>query len=177
MGQGADVGATLRGYRARFSIKQDALARALDVSQGQLSRWESGRERPGARNRDVIDALIHGRADPLLAGLINYVRGARAPLALFDARLAIVAAQKPRNRCRQGARTRQPALCAPCLNRSDSSPHASALIARASASVISVCTCHPSPVCGKSVRKCPPRLSVRLSAAAATSVADVTMLR
>lgn len=92
MGQGADVGATLRGYRARFSIKQDALARALGVSQGQLSRWESGRERPGARNRDVIDALIHGRADPLLAGLIHYVRGARAPLALFDARLAIVAA-------------------------------------------------------------------------------------
>lgn len=92
MDYGSDIGAALRAYRVRFSIKQDALARAMGVSQGQVSRWESGRERPGARNLDAIDALIRGRTDPLLAGLIHYVRGASAPLALFDAQLSVIAA-------------------------------------------------------------------------------------
>lgn len=92
MDYGSDIGAALRAYRARFSIKQEALARAMGVSQGQVSRWESGRERPGARNLNAIDALIKGRTDPLLAGLIQYVRGSRGPLALFDAQLGVLAA-------------------------------------------------------------------------------------
>ena len=45
------------------------------------------------------------------------------------------------------------------------------------ASVISVWCSQAGSVSGKSVRKWPPRLSVRLSAAAATSVAEVVMLR
>lgn len=87
-----DVGMALRDYRIRGRINQVAIARTLGVSQSQVSRWESGRDRPRAYNLDAILALIWGRADPFLAGLMHYVRGARAPLVLFDADFAIITA-------------------------------------------------------------------------------------
>lgn len=92
MDQGIDIGVALRSFRIRTRINQDAIARTLGVSQSQVSRWESGRDRPRAANLDAIQALIWGRTDPVLAGLIHYVRGAQAPLVLFDHRLEIVAA-------------------------------------------------------------------------------------
>lgn len=90
--QTTDIAAALRTYRIRSRLNQDAIARTLGVSQSQISRWESGRDRPRAHNLDAIRALIWGRTDPALAGLIHYVRGAQAPLALLDANLAIIAA-------------------------------------------------------------------------------------
>ena len=92
MERNVDIGMALRSFRVRTRINQDAIARTLGVSQSQVSRWESGRDRPRAHNLDAIEALIWGRTDPVLAGLIHYVRGAQAPLVLFDDRLAIVAA-------------------------------------------------------------------------------------
>ncbi|WMT87231.1 helix-turn-helix domain-containing protein [Pelagibacterium sp. 26DY04] len=92
MDQSIDIGMALRSFRIKTRINQDAIARTLGVSQSQVSRWESGRDQPRAANLDAIKALIWGRADPVLAGLIHYVRGAQAPLVLFDAGLEIVAA-------------------------------------------------------------------------------------
>ncbi|WMT92073.1 helix-turn-helix transcriptional regulator [Pelagibacterium sp. H642] len=92
MDQSIDIGMALRSFRIKTRINQDAIARTLGVSQSQVSRWESGRDRPRAANLDAIKALIWGRADPVLAGLIHYVRGAQAPLVLFDAGLEIVVA-------------------------------------------------------------------------------------
>lgn len=92
MDQSIDIRMALRSYRIRTRINQEAMAKTLGVSQSQISRWESGRDRPRAHNLDAIEALIWGRTDPVLAGLIHYVRGAQAPLVLFDERLAVVAA-------------------------------------------------------------------------------------
>lgn len=92
MDQSIDIGMALRSFRIRTRINQDAIARTLGVSQSQISRWESGRDRPRAHNFDALHALIWGRTDPVLAGLIHYVRGAQAPLVLLDDALAIVAA-------------------------------------------------------------------------------------
>lgn len=87
-----DIGTALRLYRIRARINQDAIARSLGVSQSQVSRWESGRDRPRAHNIDAIKGLIWGRTDPVLAGIMHYVRGAQAPIVLFDGALGIVAA-------------------------------------------------------------------------------------
>ena len=92
MDQSIDIGMALRSFRIKTRINQDAIARTLGVSQGQISRWESGRDRPRAANLDALKALIWGRTDPVLAGLIHYVRGAQAPLVLFDGDLEIIAA-------------------------------------------------------------------------------------
>lgn len=89
-----DIGLALRRYRISSRINQDAVARTLGVSQSQISRWESGRDRPRADNADAIEALIWGRTQPELAGLIHYVRGAQAPLVLFDRTLAVVSASR-----------------------------------------------------------------------------------
>ena len=88
----SDIGTALRQYRIRTRINQDAIARSLGVSQSQISRWESGRDQPRAANADAIRALVWGRSDPVLAGLMHYVRGALAPLVLFDETLSVVAA-------------------------------------------------------------------------------------
>ncbi len=87
-----DLGRALRTFRIRTRINQDAMAQTLGVSQSQISRWESGRDYPRAANADAIRALIWGRVDPALAGIIHYVRGARGPLVLFDENLKIAAA-------------------------------------------------------------------------------------
>lgn len=92
--RGSDIGMALRGYRIRAGINQAVMARTLGVSQSQVSRWESGRDRPRARNAEAIKALVWGRSDPVLAGLIHYVRGAAAPLVLFDSDLRILAASR-----------------------------------------------------------------------------------
>lgn len=84
MSDPSDIGMALRTYRIKARINQAVLARSLGVSQSQISRWESGRDRPRAHNEEAIRALIWGRPDPHLASLAFFVRTAAAPLALFD---------------------------------------------------------------------------------------------
>ena len=90
--RGIDLGRALRNYRITARINQAVMARTLGVSQSQISRWESGRDRPRAHNEAAIRAMIWGREDPVLAGLIRYGRGAAGPLVLFDPALTIIAA-------------------------------------------------------------------------------------
>lgn len=92
MDERVDLGMALRGYRIRARINQALIARTLGVSQSQVSRWESGRDRPRAHNAEAIRALVWGRTDPLLAGLVHHVRGSAAALAVLDDALRVVAA-------------------------------------------------------------------------------------
>jgi len=89
------LGQALRQYRIRARINQADMAEVLGVSQGQISRWESGRDSPRAHNADAIGALLWGRADPQRAALAHFVRNASGLLALFDQAHAIVAASTP----------------------------------------------------------------------------------
>lgn len=115
MEMAADLGRALRAYRIRARINQALIARTLGVSQSQVSRWESGRDRPRAHNAEAIRALVWGRNDPLLAGLIHHVRGSGAALALLDGTLRVVAAS-PALKPPTGAFARFGWLFDPALN-------------------------------------------------------------
>ena len=52
------LGCRLRRYRWRTRIKQSALAAELGVTQGMVSRWESGTHHPAPAARRRIEALL-----------------------------------------------------------------------------------------------------------------------
>lgn len=52
------IGRTLRRFRRLNGIKQCHVAESLGVSQGNLSRWESGTHDPSPGQRDRIMSLI-----------------------------------------------------------------------------------------------------------------------
>lgn len=52
------IGRALRRYRRLNMVKQSAIAEMLGVSQGCVSRWESGAHRPDAAQADRIVHLI-----------------------------------------------------------------------------------------------------------------------
>jgi len=54
---------SLRRFRRLHGIKQSHLAEMLGVSQGSVSRWESGQHLPSASMHDRIVDLIAARAD------------------------------------------------------------------------------------------------------------------
>ncbi|SDG25193.1 helix-turn-helix domain-containing protein [Pelagibacterium luteolum] len=87
-----DIGQALRRFRIGARINQGAMAQTLGVSQSQVSRWESGRDTPRPHNIEAIAALIWGRRRAEIEALAMFVRGAQAPLVLFDDQLAIVEA-------------------------------------------------------------------------------------
>lgn len=89
-----DIGRALRSYRIGARVNQEALARSLGVSQSQVSRWESGRDKPRAHNIEAIRALIWGRGRPQLASLALFVKSASAELALFDHDHRLLAASR-----------------------------------------------------------------------------------
>lgn len=57
------VGRALRRYRRLKGIKQGHVAELLAVSQGSVSRWESGTHEPEAHHRDRIIDMIGAFAD------------------------------------------------------------------------------------------------------------------
>lgn len=90
-----DYALALRQYRLRARLRQQTVAEALGVTQSQVSRWESGRDRPRAENLAAIRRLVMGdRTDPL-AGLLHFVTHSEQMLMLFDARHAIIARSRP----------------------------------------------------------------------------------
>ena len=56
------IGRTLRRFRRLNAIKQCHVAEYLGVSQGNLSRWESGAHDPSPQQRDKIMSLIKAHA-------------------------------------------------------------------------------------------------------------------
>lgn len=57
------VGRALRRFRRLNGIKQGHVAELLDVSQGSVSRWESGAHEPETCHRDRIVAMIAANAN------------------------------------------------------------------------------------------------------------------
>jgi len=60
------IGQALRRFRRLNGIKQGDVAERLSVSQGSVSRWESGTQEPDAINRDRIAEIV--AASPTGAG-------------------------------------------------------------------------------------------------------------
>ncbi|WP_447756821.1 helix-turn-helix domain-containing protein [Sphingopyxis fribergensis] len=69
------VGRALRRFRRLNAIKQGHVAELLGVSQGSVSRWESGTHEPDAFHREEIAALIAAQtgndADAALKRLVE----------------------------------------------------------------------------------------------------------
>ncbi|AOH85985.1 hypothetical protein AWL63_20520 [Sphingomonas panacis] len=59
----ARIGRGLHRFRRLQGIKQSHMAELLGVSQGSISRWESGTHAPDAPMRARIEALIAARVD------------------------------------------------------------------------------------------------------------------
>ncbi|MEE2691596.1 MAG: helix-turn-helix transcriptional regulator [Pseudomonadota bacterium] len=57
------LGRSLRVWRTLKRIKQAAAAEMLGVSQGVVSRWESGRLAPGAGHEQALRRLMGARLD------------------------------------------------------------------------------------------------------------------
>ena len=90
-----DICSTLRAWRIRSRLGQDAIAKCLGVAQSQISRWESGQDLPRPHNIEAIRRLIWGPdADPLLA-LRHFVTNSTQHLLLFDASQDILARSIP----------------------------------------------------------------------------------
>lgn len=72
---GSTLGRSLRRFRRLQGIKQTHLAELLGISQGSLSRWESGTHQPDpamqARIENVIAATTSSRSDAALKRLIE----------------------------------------------------------------------------------------------------------
>jgi transcriptional regulator with XRE-family HTH domain len=92
------IGLALRRFRRLNMVKQSAVAERLGVSQGCVSRWESGAHRPEAAQRDRIVQLIAASAgNDQDAGLKRLVEGSRRPVHLIcDSTHRLLAASRSR---------------------------------------------------------------------------------
>lgn len=79
-----DLGRALRSYRVVARVNQAEIAAALGVSQSQISRWESGRDRPKPGNREAIRSLVSGAGSRQRQALIHQVKISRSATILFD---------------------------------------------------------------------------------------------
>lgn len=90
-----DICEALRLWRIRARLQQSAVAECLGVTQGQVSRWESGRDVPRPHNVEAIRRLVWGpEAEPLQA-LRHFVENSSQHLLLIDAHHAVVARSAP----------------------------------------------------------------------------------
>lgn len=75
LGDGRSLGRSLRVWRTLKGIKQSHAAELLRVSQGTISRWESGALIPDADERtalrDLLGARLDSSADFALARLVE----------------------------------------------------------------------------------------------------------
>ena len=92
------LGRRLRRFRVLRQIKQQALAADLGVSQGLLSRWESGVHAPSAKARSRIERLLDRHESAGLdSTLRRLVEDASFPVHLVcDDTLALLAVSPAR---------------------------------------------------------------------------------
>jgi transcriptional regulator with XRE-family HTH domain len=92
------IGLALRRFRRLNLVKQSAIAETLGVSQGCVSRWESGAHRPDAGQRDRIMRLISASAgNDRDAALKRLVESSHRPVHLIcDASHRLLAASRSR---------------------------------------------------------------------------------
>lgn len=60
---------TLREMRERVNLRQEDVARRLNVDQGAVSKWESGKTKPSRKYRKKMSRLYKVPLDELLAAL------------------------------------------------------------------------------------------------------------
>jgi hypothetical protein len=92
------IGLALRRFRRLNMVKQSAVAERLSVSQGCVSRWESGVHRPDPGQRDRIVRMIAAAAgNDRDAGLKRLVESSRRPVHLIcDSTHRLLAASRSR---------------------------------------------------------------------------------
>jgi transcriptional regulator with XRE-family HTH domain len=92
------IGLALRRFRRLNLVKQSTVAEMLGVSQGCVSRWESGANRPDSAQRDRIVGLIRASAsNDRDAALKRLVESSRRPVHLIcDATHQLLAASRSR---------------------------------------------------------------------------------
>ena len=92
------VGRALRRFRLLNGIKQSHAAELLGVSQGNISRWESGTHEPGEAHRARITELIAAHASNDSDGALKrLVSQSHLPVHLVcDATHRLLAASTPR---------------------------------------------------------------------------------
>lgn len=95
MSSSEDIGRALRAYRNRQGLRQAALAQRLGVAQSQISRWESGRDRPRAASLEAVRALVWGDDGDPLAALRHFVAGSQQHLLLIGPEHTILARSAP----------------------------------------------------------------------------------
>ena len=96
----AGLGASLRTWRALRRVKQAHAAELLGVNQATISRWESGAERPSARQaarlRELMAAAPASDADRALASLVR--ESGEAVHMICDLTHRLLAVSRPRTR-------------------------------------------------------------------------------
>lgn len=92
------IGSALRRFRRLNMVKQGAVAEMLGVSQGCVSRWESGTHRPDPAQRDRIVQLISASSgNDRDAALKRLVECSRRPVHLIcDSTHRLLAASRSR---------------------------------------------------------------------------------
>ena len=92
------IGLALRRFRRLNMVKQSALAELLGVSQGCVSKWESGAHRPDTAQRARIVQLISASAgNDRDAALKRLVETSQRPVHLIcDATHQLLAASRSR---------------------------------------------------------------------------------
>ena len=92
------LGPALRRFRRLNMVKQSAVAERLGVSQGCVSRWESGAHRPDAAQRERIVQLISASVgNDHDAGLKRLVESSQCTVHLIcDATHTLLAASRSR---------------------------------------------------------------------------------
>jgi transcriptional regulator with XRE-family HTH domain len=92
------IGLALRRFRRLNMVKQSAVAETLGVSQGCVSRWESGAHRPDAGQRERIVRLIAASGgNDGDAALKRLVESSRHPVHLIcDSTHRLLAASRSR---------------------------------------------------------------------------------
>lgn len=90
-----DICKALRNWRIRSRLQQSAVAECLGVTQGQISRWESGRDVPRPHNIEAIRRLVWGQAAEPLQALRHFVENSQQMLLLIDAEHGIIARSQP----------------------------------------------------------------------------------
>ncbi|HEX8513147.1 MAG TPA: helix-turn-helix transcriptional regulator, partial [Allosphingosinicella sp.] len=92
------IGLALRRVRRLNMIKQSAVAERLGVSQGCVSKWESGAHRPDSSQGDrIIELISASAANDHDAALKRLVEGSERPVHLIcDSTHRLLAASRSR---------------------------------------------------------------------------------
>jgi transcriptional regulator with XRE-family HTH domain len=90
-GKGVIEGHRIKSIRRRLGLTQKALAEAMKVDQGTISRWERGVEAPRPGRQAMLEKLLDVQDEHLaLARARAFVRQDLLPSTLLDAKMRLI---------------------------------------------------------------------------------------